>query len=455
MTTENGQPFDDQQPSEDQEPVCYSTTRRRFLAALGATVVVGVAGGYGIAVWGRRGAIGTTGTTTTSGPVVTSMPAGSAGPVTDRTLVIIEMGGGNDGLNMVVPHATDVYYDLRRDLAIDAPLDLDGEIGLHPELTFIAQRYADGAVAIVEGVGYPDPNLSHFASMATWWSGMPGSIGQTGWLGRYLDGTVGSDDPLAGVSIGPGPTPAMAGERSFVVTVQDMTGLAPSLPPWIDTNDELLSMWQGFAPAKFDGAVLLDQVRSAIDTTVIAANRLSDIFGEAPEPVDGAQQQGRRRRGDLTSFMEVAAALVVAPSAPKVIYIHGWGDFDVHDGHANRHRTMMQALNDALAEFFGTVDDAGVSDKVMVMTTSEFGRRPKYNGSGTDHGTAASHLLIGTPIKGGRYGEAPSLTNLDNRGNMTHTVDYRSLYATVLGSYLESDAESLLGASYEELPLFI
>jgi len=452
MTAEPNQPTDDQQP-DDRQPVCYSATRRQFLAALGATVAVGAAGGYGLAVWGRNNAVAAPGTTTTTGPTTTSMPAGTAGPITDRTLVIVEMGGGNDGLNMVVPHATNTYYDLRRDLAIETPLDLDGEIGLHPDLTFIANRFGAGDVAVVEGVGYPDPNLSHFASMATWWSGLPGSIGQTGWLGRYLDGTVGSNDPLAGVSIGPGPTPAMAGERSFVVTVQDMTGLAPSLPPWIDTNDELLSMWQGFAPANFDGALLLDQVRSAIDTTVKAAEQLSDILGQPPEPVDG-EQRGGRRRGDLTSYMEVAAALVVAPNAPKVVYVHGWGDFDVHEGHADRHQAMMQVLNEALTEFFGTVDEAGVSDKVMVMTTSEFGRRPEYNGSGTDHGTAAAHLLIGSPVAGGRFGEPPSLTSLDTRGNMTHTVDYRSLYASVLSGYLGADADSLLGAPYEPLPLF-
>ena len=448
MTTEPTE----QQPEEGQ-PRCYSATRRQFLAGLGAAVAVGAAGGYGISVWGRSDAVAAPGTTTTIGTTTTSMPAGTAGPITDRTLVIIEMGGGNDGLNMVVPHATNAYYDLRGELAIDTPLDLDGEVGFHPDLIFLADRFAAGDVAIVEGVGYPDPDLSHFASMATWWSGLPASVGQTGWLGRYLDGTVGSNDPLAGVSIGPGPTPAMAGERSFVVTVQDMTGLAPSLPPWIDTKDELLSMWQGFAPASFDGAVLLDQVRSAIDTTVDAADQLSDILGEPPEADDG-EQQGRRRRGDLTSFMEVTAALVVAPDAPKVIYVHGWGDFDVHEGHADRHQAMMQDLNEALTGFFGTADEAGVSDKVIVMTTSEFGRRPEYNGSGTDHGTAAAHLLIGAPVQGGRYGEAPSLTNLDKRGNMTHTVDYRSLYASVFSGYLESDAESLLGAVYEELSLF-
>lgn len=452
MTTPPDQPAGGD-PAPENETKCELRTRRQFLAALGATVAVGAAAGYGISIWGRSDAVAAAPTTTSS--TTTSMPAGSAGPVTDRTLVIVEMGGGNDGLNMVVPHATSAYYDLRRGLAIESPLDLDGEIGLHPELTFLADRYSSGDVAIVEGVGYPNHELSHFSSMATWWSGLPGSIGQTGWLGRYLDGTVGTNDPLAGVSIGPGPTPAMAGETSFVVTVQDMTGLAPSLPPWIDTNDELLSMWQGFAPARFDGAELLDEVRQAIDSTVVAAGELSDILGEPPENTEqNGRGRGRRQRGDLSSYMEVAAALVVADNAPRVIYVHGWGDFDVHEGHASRHEEMMTALNDGLETFFGTVDAAGMSDKVTVMTTSEFGRRPEFNGSGTDHGTAAAHLLIGAPVAGGRYGEQPSLTKLDSRGNMIHTVDYRSLYASVLSDFMSADADSLLAATVEPLPLF-
>ncbi len=273
-------------------PMCASISRRRFLSALGASVAVAAAGGYGISVWGKNpAAVGPTTTTT-------MLPAGAAaGPSVARTLVVVEMGGGNDGLNMVVPHATSPYYDLRRGLAIDEPLDLDGEIGLHPELGFLAERYATGQVAVVEGIGYPDPDLSHFSSMATWWSADPNAISQTGWLGRYLDAAVDPNETLAGVSIGPGPTPALLADKAFVVSVQDMTGLAPIVPPWVDSTDELMSMWQGFAPAAFDGAVLLDQVRAAIDATVSAADDLSKILdgsGAVDEAPENGRQGGRR-----------------------------------------------------------------------------------------------------------------------------------------------------------------
>lgn len=436
-------------PDEPTGIVCASVTRRRFLSALGATVVVGAAGGYRLSVWGRDPAA--------SAALVTSTTATTTAPVPmfgDRTLIVVEMGGGNDGLNMVVPHASSRYHDLRGSLAIDTPLDLDGEVGLHPSLTLVADRFAAGEAAIIEGIGYPDPELSHFASMATWWSGIAGSAGQTGWLGRYLDATVGGSDPLAAVSIGPGPTPALLGESSMVVSIQDMTGLAPQIPPWIDTNDDLMGMWQGFAPSAFDGAVLLDQVRAAIDGTVQAASELGQILGAAPQSPqeDGDERQGRR--GDLASYMEVAAALATSASPPKIIYVHGWGDFDTHEGQVDRHGAMMTALNDGLTVLFSSIDASDTNHDVVVMTTSEFGRRPAFNGSGTDHGTAAAQLIIGSPVIGGRYGESPSLTALDTRGNMKHTVDYRSLYATVLDEYLGADADTHLAGTYERLGLF-
>lgn len=431
---------------------CRWWTRRRFLAALGASVATAGVAGFGIAVWGRNPAVPTSSTTTT----LLSPPSGAAGPPTDRILVVVEMGGGNDGLNTVVPYADPRYHDLRRDLAIGEPLVLDDEVGFHPALGFLAERWAAREVAIVEGVGYPDPDLSHFASMATWWSGLPGAAATTGWLGRYLDGTVGMEDPLAGVVIGPGPTPALLGERSFAVTVQDMTGLAPRVPPWIDSADELVGMWQGFAPAAFDGAMLLDTVRAAIGATVRAKATLDDALDDAPdyERPDGLEGNVGRR-SDLVTSLEVAAALVASPSPPTIIYVHGWGDFDTHEGETERHGQLMATLDGALRAFFGSIEAAGVADRVLLMTTSEFGRRPAYNGSGTDHGTAAAHLLVGRAVAGGRYGEPLDLARLDSRGNPVHTVDYRSLYATVIGGWMEADAESVLGGDHETLDLLL
>ncbi|MDJ0954026.1 MAG: DUF1501 domain-containing protein [Acidimicrobiia bacterium] len=440
--------------TEQQDPRCPSLTRRRFLGALGASVAVASAGAYGISVWGRNpqdsgiAQVGTTTTTTTAPP----LPAGTLPIVGDRTLVVIEMGGGNDGLNTVVPHTSGRYHDLRGELAVVDPLDLDGEIGLHPELSYVADRYAAGHVAIVEGIGYPDPDLSHFASMATWWSASSAGEYPTGWLGRYLDATSGSDDPLAGVTIGPGPTPALLGATSFQISVQDMSGLSPQIPQWIDSRDELAGLWRGLAPAGFDDTSALDVVRRAIEVTTDAQDQLNDVLG-APGVAAPTVSAGRRR-SDLEESILVAAALVTSPTPPRVVYIHGWGDFDTHEGQADRHGDMMAQLNAALQSLFAAADSAGVCDRLVVMTTSEFGRRPAYNGSGTDHGTANTHFVIGPQVVGGRYGEAPSLTGLDTRGNPRHSVDYRSVYASILTGWLGASAEALLGETHETLPLF-
>ncbi len=431
--------------------ICPSVTRRRFLGALGACVAVASAGAYGISVWGRNpDGAGIPVTTDSPATTTTTPPAGTLPVGEGRTLVVIEMGGGNDGLNTIVPYSSNRYYDLRGDLAITDPLDLDGEIGLHPSLPFLADMYRDGMVAVVEGIGYPDPDLSHFASMATWWSGMGSSPAPTGWLGRYLDATTGAEDPLAAVTIGPGPTPALLGDTSFQISVQDMSGLSPRIPEWIDSRNELSGLWAGFAPAAFDGVTTLDTVRQAIAVTVDAQHEINDILG-APEVA--APTVTRRRNSELEDSIAVAAALITSESAPRVVYIHGWGDFDTHEGQASRHTDMMEQLDSALRTLFTAAESAGIADQLLVMTTSEFGRRPAFNGSGTDHGTAGSHFLIGSQLHGGRYGEPASLANLDGRGNLIHTVDYRSLYASVLNGWFGVAAEDLLGGSYELLPV--
>ena len=179
-----------------------------------------VAAGYGLTVWGDGGA-----GRALSSAGLRATPA-TLGGRDDRTLVVLQLGGGNDGLNTVVPTADPAYRALRPTLGVSDAIALDDEIGLHPELAKLAARYHDGHVAIVEGIGYPDPDLSHFASLGYWWSGVPGESGGVGWLGRYLDGTVGVADPLAGISIGPVPSPALLGTQSFATLDRRRVGAA-------------------------------------------------------------------------------------------------------------------------------------------------------------------------------------------------------------------------------------
>ncbi len=262
-----------------------SYSRRDFLQRFGLGSAAVVAGGYGLSVWEWDG----------PKPAGASVRTGALGDgAKGRTLVIVEMAGGNDGLNTVVPLDVAAYHDLRPTLGVTDPIALDQEVGLHPNLPKLAERFDRGHVAIVEGLGYPEPDLSHFGSIAIWWSARGGS-GQAGWLGAYLDGTVGFDDPLAAIGIGPGPSPALLGQRSFATTIADASGLQPRLPAWLEDPDDLLAAWGNVAPAKVDASSLVGQVRRSVGLTVAARDDLAQSLrypaADVPSETDAT---GRR-----------------------------------------------------------------------------------------------------------------------------------------------------------------
>jgi uncharacterized protein (DUF1501 family) len=430
-------------------------SRRRFITVLGAAAGAAVVAGYGLSVWADGDQVTTKSVLRPAPPTI--------GGRDDRTLVVVELGGGNDGLSTVVPMADPAYQQLRPTLGVANAIALDDSVGLHPNLAKLAARYQAGRVAIVEGVGYPDPNLSHFASLAYWWSGTPGESGGAGWLGRYLDATVGFADPLAAVGVGPMPSPALLGTRSFATSITDSTGLQPAVPAWADTPDALVKAWSRFAPASPDPTTLLGQVQDAIRLTVQARAELSaDLAGDDPNasgPADDLTtsrlaQGNYRRSASVADSLRLAAQLVATQHPPRVVYVSGLGDYDTHQGQAQRHPALMTDLDEGIEAFFAILEQAQATDRVLLMSVSEFGRRPNENGSGTDHGTAAPHFVIGSGVKGGRYGAPPSLTSLDDHGNLVHTVDFRALYATALQGWLGVEAEAIVGPGFEPLSLF-
>ncbi len=422
-------------------------TRRDFLRKLGVGTAATVGAGYGLSVWEWGGQ-----------PAGAAMRAGEIpADAKGRTLVVVEMGGGNDGLNTVVPLTDGRYRDLRPTLAVTDAIDLDGEVGLHPSLAKLAKRYEDGQVAIVQGLGYDDPDLSHFGSFAIWWSAKGGS-GGGGWLGAYLDGTVGFDDPLAAIAIGPGPSPALIGRQSFATTIANSDGLQPRLPAWIDNADELVAAWSDFTPAKVDASALVGQVQRAVGLTVKARTQLDQALTDTAESDGNAATDpagGRNTRyqdASVADSLLLAAQLVQSPAKPRVIYVNGIGDFDTHEGQVERHPMLLQQLDDGIDGFFAALGKD--ADQVTLMTVSEFGRRPAENGSGTDHGTAGVHFVVGPRVQGGRYGEPPSLTDLDPNGNLRHTDDFRRHYATGLVWLGVHDTAAVLGKDFKAFQVF-
>ena len=370
----------------------------------------------------------------------------------DKILVLVQLAGGNDGLNTLIPFQDGAYHDARPTLRQDqGVLTLNAQLGLHPNLKGLKASWDAGQLAIVQGVGYPNPNLSHFASMSIWeTANVQSGIGD-GWLGRYLNylDQVGEspNHALEGVSAGSLVPPEMR-SKTPVMALQSLKTFR--LQPVnehgtiVDVEDPLLKFYgafKGSGPAPF-GALL--------DTTLSEALQASHSL----QATDASYQPKATypANSPISSSLKLVAETIVSGLGVRVAHVT-LGGFDNHAREKPVHDKLLLDLDQALAAFMQDLSGHGLGDRILIMTWSEFGRRVKENGSaGTDHGTAAPMFLLGTPVKGGLYGSEPSLTDLDN-GNLKFTTDFRSVYASVLQDYLKAPASDLLGGNFETLPL--
>lgn len=399
-------------------------TRRRFLAGAGAASVA-VAGG---ALLGHY--LGSSGP---AFPTVTE----SAGP-----LVIITLYGGNDGLNTVVPYVDPAYASGRPTLGYHPGevLDLGGGLGLNPKLPGLHSLWQARKLAIVRGVGYPNPNLSHFASMAIWQTANVTDGTGTGWLGRWLDRNP--DDPMLALSLGATLPPLLRGQQRAATAI---TAERISLPGGLQVQAAYAAL-QAPGPDRrgLAGAV------ASTGADLLAARADLDRLS-LPAPAPGATPASGAASGaasGLAGQLETVATLIKA-GAPTRVYQVSLSSFDTHADEKANHERLLGELDSAVTAFMQSLSGR----PVVVMTYSEFGRRPVENASGgTDHGTASPLFVLGEQVRGGVfYGEEPSLSSLDANGNLLHTVDFRSVYATVLERVLGSDPEPVLGATFPTL----
>ena len=366
---------------------------------------------------------------------------------TEGVLVVILLGGGNDGLNTAVPTDNGTYYDLRGPTAIQPAqaLAIAPGVGLHPALGTIKAHYDVGRLAVVQGAGYNPPDLSHFTSMAYVMSGLPLPLSgppASGWLGRYLDGlSAGDANPLLGVGVGSSVPLHLKGTRTAATGLPDK---ADSLPG-------------------ADRADAVDARRCGRGRAVRGHGHRLGVWGDA---LAHAASDSMRLAGQvwpsyqadlpsapLTRKMVVAARLINADLGIRVVGL-GYGDFDQHADLLTDHGANLSNLDAAVNAFYRELSPT-MDPRVTIVTFSEFGRRPKANTSaGVDHGSAQTMLVLGSQVNGGVHGALPALTALDRDGNMVPTVDYRSVYATVLDSWLKADADGILSAGYSRLPLF-
>jgi len=368
--------------------------------------------------------------------------AGPAGP-NDGVLIVIGMFGGNDGLNTVVPINDQQYYGQHGNLAIRPgnTLPIDASTGLNPELTVFKQFWDAGQLAIVEGIGYPDPDLSHFNSMAKWMAGSPAGIPTSGWIGRWLDRYIGGGKDLyAAAEIGQSVPLHMIGQS------QRGTAVPAGRPAFgASTSASDRKIYQGMRRlAVGDPWTWKGRVGQAMIDQLDMAGTLAPLI---PAAADMSSVP-------LVAEMEVMARLVNANLGLRVLTA-GWGDFDSHAGQPAQHTARMRELNAAVSRFFQVLSPAW-SSRVTIMTFSEFGRTSFSNdGAGTDHGTAAPHFVLGANVRGGRYGQRPSLAGLRRWDRMPFHVDFRDYYGSLIDGWLGGGASDVLGGrAVQNLGLF-
>ena len=369
---------------------------------------------------------------------------------TDRVLVLIQLSGGNDGLNTVVPKTNDIYYSSRPSLAIPESdtIYLDDEFGLHPAMKLLEGVWGEGDMAIVHSVGYPTPDLSHFRSTDIWMTASDSQdVLQTGWGGRYLDtqypeyATTRPDAPPA-VQIGTSsPLLFQGADANLGMTLVDVElflEIAAGGTPY--DPDDVPSTAYGYE---------LGYLRSV-------ANDSFHYLDAIREATDAAQNTVEYPEGNMPDSLAACARLIKGRLDTR-IFLVSLGGFDTHANQPARHEDILRILSESVAAFYEDLSQTGDQSRVLTLTFSEFGRRVAQNGSnGTDHGTAAPLFVFGDGVKGGFYGDGPDLVNTDATGNLIHSTDFRSIYATTLQDWFGLDADTVnnvLGGSFEILPL--
>ena len=375
-------------------------------------------------------------------------PSPAPVPHDQRTLVVLQLSGGHDGLNAVVPYGDGLYYQLRPQISVPAEqvLHLDDRVGLHPNLKSLKGLYDNGQLAIVQGVGYPNPNRSHFRSMEIWHTARPdGPLPDHGWLGAFMAEVYKSgDSPFQCVNFGSSVPEALVTTTTPVASMQDTNSfqfLAPPRVPYL--RDPLLKTFGQVTAKPSRTSPALELVASNWTTAQNGVKALSGIAQKY-------QPMASYPNTPLARTFQQVVQMLSADISTRVVYLQ-LGGFDTHSNEKPLHGNLMTQFSDTLAAFETDLANHGLAEKVLLMAFSEFGRRVAENGSqGTDHGAAGPMFIVGAGVKGGLYGDHPDLTQLD-QGDLRYTVDFRSVYATIIENWFGVPSNDVLGGNFERL----
>jgi uncharacterized protein (DUF1501 family) len=368
----------------------------------------------------------------------------------DPVLVVLQLSGGNDPLNTVVPYANPLYYDYRPVVRIDENqvLPINDDFAFNPALASIKRLYDEGKVAIIQGVGYPKPNRSHFRSMDIWHTCEPEKLSNDGWLGqtiRDLDPT--SENVLTGVNFGRGLPKSLVTQGVPVASVGDLEtyGVLTSIEVEDQRMEALDIFSQIYSPMNGRGPIFDYLAQTGMD-----ALKGADILGTAPGKYSSTVEYGA---GPVAQYMRNIAQVHVADLGSRIMYTTApYNSFDTHGTQLATHGKLLTDVSQTVGDFFDDLKEQNASENVVLLLFTEFGRRVKDNGSGTDHGSGGIALVIGDAVKGGLYGEYPSLAPeklLD--GDLQFNNDFRGLYATLLENWMGLDSKPIVRGSFEKL----
>ena len=366
----------------------------------------------------------------------------------DPILVVVQLTGGSDYMNMVVPHADPLYYDNRPTVGIPAEdvLPINDRFGFNPALGAFKDLYDQGQVAVINGVGYPNPNRSHFRAMDIWHTCEPEKIATEGWLGRVIrDIDPSGENVLTGVNFGRGLPRAMAltGVPVASVAVLEGYGVLTGIAGQEQRARALDLFARMYSPAIGTGAAMDYLGRTGLD-----ALKGADILKTAADSYTSTVEYAET---SIARSLRGMAQVILKDLGTRVFYT-SHGGYDTHANQVAVQTPLLSELSAGIGDFFADLKEHDAAENVMMLVFTEFGRRVKDNGSGSDHGSGGASYIIGQPVKGGMLGEYPSLKEEDQLdGDLRFQVDFRSVYSTIVEEWLGLDAKSVTGGSYEHL----
>lgn len=414
-------------------------------------------------------------------------PQGAGRP--DRVLVIVQLAGGNDGLNTLVPVRNDDYYRARPRLAVSPKVALraSDDFGFHPAMTGFKRLWDAGHLAVVHAVGYPNPNRSHFRATDIWSTAEPEKVAREGWLGKYFDSCCTGEDPgpakpaaqqkkpaaappSAAVALASEPPQALVGREFLPIAFRTPDSLAyqqgrrdarvagafnklndldPAAGPMMAGRERRIALPMG---TRGSVEAKVDETEEFLQRTALNARLYAEQIRSS---ATGARNAATYPPGRLATDLRLVAQMI-ASGLPTRVYYVTLGGFDTHSQQEPRHVRLLTELSAALAAFADDLKALGHFDRTTVMTFSEFGRRVAENGSaGTDHGEAAPLFILGGAVKPGFYGTPPELAPAKlNRGDVRFSTDFRRVYASMLRTWLKADDVKILGRKFEPLAVF-